>query len=267
MIQSLPEVVLKIYDNCKDLIYEIPKQDIVHTPKNVKKYRRGTCWDQSLYVAYEALRYLNPEDVKLTFTWHSVQKKTATHSVTRVRVGNKWYWIETAWEEYRGIHTDDDYLELDSALIANTDVQYQELFKFTKDIPGDVYVDICMGKETADRLITDFAHKQSLKIDMKNTDIVYRALWIEDPNGIPSCSGFVSASIGDEQGELSVKAFTRGNASGLMDRVILVAKTFGYKQLVWRTNKENFPADRLAESLGFKRDRSTEEYGVYRLTL
>lgn len=267
MAQNIPEVVLKIYDICKDLIYEIPKEDIVHPPMVVKKHRRGTCWDQSLYVAFEALRYLKPEDVKMTFTWHSSQKKSVTHSVTRVRVGKKWYWIETAWWDYRGIHTDDMYLELDSALIANTDVQYQDLFKFSKDIPGDVFVDVSMGKETADRLISDFARKQSLKIDIDNTDVVYRALLIEDPNGIPSCAGFVSASMGDSAGELLVAVFTQKKASELMDRLITVARTLGYKQMVWRTDKENFQDNRLAEFLGFKQDRSTEEDGIYRLML
>ncbi len=98
-------------------------------PKEVEKYKVGTCWDTSLYM-YSKLKtdckkYVN--NVKMVYV-DTIKPSFLTHTTVMYqhRTSKLWYWMEYSWEKYRGIH--------------GGMMQYKNLFKkfeymWTKDTP------------------------------------------------------------------------------------------------------------------------------------
>lgn len=69
------------------------------TPQEVLKYKVGTCWDQSLALAYLL------SQAGIEFKYFFMEKPSnATHTFVVARVDNKYYWLETAWACHKGIH-------------------------------------------------------------------------------------------------------------------------------------------------------------------
>ena len=69
------------------------------TPQEVLKYKVGTCWDQSLALAYLL------SQAGIEFTYFFMEKPSnETHTFVVAEVDNKYYWLETAWSRHRGIH-------------------------------------------------------------------------------------------------------------------------------------------------------------------
>ena len=83
------------------------------TPQEVLKYQVGTCWDQSLAIAY----LLSQEGIKFTYLFME-KPSNETHTFVVAEVDGKYYWIETAWARHKGIHaapTENKALELAGA--------------------------------------------------------------------------------------------------------------------------------------------------------
>lgn len=70
------------------------------TPQEVLKYKVGTCWDQSLTLAYLL------SQAGIEFKYFFMEKPSnETHTFVVAKVDNKYYWLETAWSRHKGIHT------------------------------------------------------------------------------------------------------------------------------------------------------------------
>lgn len=69
------------------------------TPQEVLKYKVGTCWDQSLALAYLL------SQAGIEFKYFFMEKPSnETHTIVVAKVDNKYYWLETAWTRHKGIH-------------------------------------------------------------------------------------------------------------------------------------------------------------------
>ena len=85
----------------------------VLTPEEVLEKKIGTCWDQSLTLAY----LLHREGIE--FIYNFMEKPSnETHTFVIAKFENNYYWLETAWYKHRGIHG--PYQDLHTARSAAT---------------------------------------------------------------------------------------------------------------------------------------------------
>ena len=79
---------------------------LVCKPEELKKYKRGTCWDQSLYIYNSLKSVVSSADINVIACWISTSEMDCTsHTTVAVRdQNNEWYWIESTWDNHNGIN-------------------------------------------------------------------------------------------------------------------------------------------------------------------
>lgn len=73
------------------------------TPAEVLKYKVGTCWDQSLYIAHECEKY-GIDWKYLSYESVNADGEYSTHTTVLAKLHGKVYWLEHAWGNYQGVH-------------------------------------------------------------------------------------------------------------------------------------------------------------------
>lgn len=115
---SAYQIILGHYKDLSDVKYgniddrsmaESISWDWLHTlvlkPKQLMKYKIGTCWDQSLYTYAKLKEEFGTNNVKAIGWWLTLLNgRTQSHTTIIVKDGDKYYWSEHAWEEFSGIH-------------------------------------------------------------------------------------------------------------------------------------------------------------------
>lgn len=74
-------------------------------PEEVYKYKRGTCWDQTIFEDYVFKRDFPKLESKIFFIAQFInEKESNTHTMLVYKRDNKWYWFENSYFKHRGIH-------------------------------------------------------------------------------------------------------------------------------------------------------------------
>jgi len=126
-------------------------------PREVLKYKLGTCWDQTVFENYVF-------DKQFDFPHHMIfiqQLKVSTHSFLAYEKDNEWYWFEHAFEDYKGIHGPFDSVE---------DIVV-EVFDKMEEFKGDSH-----GFEWTVMHPDDFKEKLTCKEFMDSCDYNYEEM-------------------------------------------------------------------------------------------
>ena len=102
---------------------------ILQSPEEVIKNKIGVCWDQ---VELERKYLKNYISVKTFFIVHYDNDRCPTHTFLTFEKGNKYYWFEHSWEDFRGIHEYNSIKEL-LVDIQNKFIQFELNNKYVKD--------------------------------------------------------------------------------------------------------------------------------------
>lgn len=89
-------------DNLKDWDKNFGKLYHLQSPSELIKNKYGVCWDQ---VELERF-YLTKKNIesKSYFIIAYDNKQEPTHTFIVINLDNKYYWLEHAWQPYKGIH-------------------------------------------------------------------------------------------------------------------------------------------------------------------
>lgn len=103
---------------------------ILQNPREVIKNKVGVCWDQVELERY----YLkaNNWNIKTYFLVHYDENKCPTHTFLTYEKNNHYYWLEHAWESFKGIH---EYKTLKELLldIKNKFIKYELNSNYKKE--------------------------------------------------------------------------------------------------------------------------------------
>lgn len=283
----IPHNIEKLYETASKFRYEVPRPGIVLSPEQIRRVKKGTCWDQALFIAHEARKFAKPEQVRMLFWW---KENSTTHTATVIEANSSWWWVETAWASLAGVHEFETFdaaaahirVELEKeadavAVIENLDVDVDFLCKFTEGIPDDTFLDICYGRDNNYKLASEVFSKLPLKqrkfLAPRHPDFyvdspkcVYRALSNIFPKNVPECVGFCEAIQWDDAGAtafllivVSPKYRRQGRAEELVERMKVVLSAQGYTKLVWGCDVNNTASIALAKKLGFQEVEKNED--------
>lgn len=73
------------------------------SPAEYAKYQLGVCWDFVEYEKYWFDRYFSNVHTQLYYL-EANDKSNSTHTFLTFQYNGKWYWFESSWYRYRGIH-------------------------------------------------------------------------------------------------------------------------------------------------------------------
>ncbi len=141
------------------------------SPKEVLEKKYGVCYDQSILVAYLADQLsLKYRSVNITLV------NTDSHSTTVIQYNDKWYWIESAWSNLKGVYGPYDTLEEIYQFIRETiysDKPFYPCYWTVKDDISNMFndEDICYNKYFIEALNISYRMQTVIKMYFKINDI------------------------------------------------------------------------------------------------
>lgn len=278
----IPHDIKKIYEKASKFKYGVSRPGFVLSPLQLMRVKKGTCWDQALFIAREARKIGDPDQARMLFWW---KDNSTTHTATVVEVNKSWWWIETAWGTHAGVHEFETFeaaaahirVELEKeegavAVIENLNVDVEFLCHFADGIPDDTFLDVCYGKDANYKLAAEVFSKLPLKerklLCPRHPDFyaesprcIYRALSNIFPKYVPECVGFCEAIqyLGKDPSPtaflvimVAPKYRRQGIAEELVERIKVALSAQGYLKLIWGCDVNNFASIALAKKSGFR---------------